>query len=63
MASWFVAAMIVLAAGMIRLVVIPQEEEALIEKFGERYLDYRARTGRLFPKGPRSRNRWQTGTK
>jgi protein-S-isoprenylcysteine O-methyltransferase Ste14 len=30
----------------------PKEEQVLIERFGQRYLDYMARTGRYFPKIP-----------
>lgn len=48
--SWFV----LLAAGVVllllRLLVIPREEQALLEKFGERYGEYVKRTGRLVPR-------------
>ena len=48
--SWFV----LLAAGVVllllRLLVIPREEQALLEKFGERYGEYMKRTGRLVPR-------------
>lgn len=50
MASWLVAALTVAAAAGIRGVVIPQEEEALTEKFGDRYREYSERTGRLVPR-------------
>ena len=48
--SWLV----LLAAGVVlvllRLLVIPREERALVEKFGGRYEDYMERTGRLVPR-------------
>ncbi len=50
--SWF----ILLAAGvvlvMLRLLVIPREERALLEKFGGRYGQYMERTGRMLPRPP-----------
>jgi protein-S-isoprenylcysteine O-methyltransferase Ste14 len=48
--NWF----ILLAAGitfiLLRVLVIPREERALVAKFGERYRAYMERTGRLMPK-------------
>jgi len=35
---------------LIWLVRVPREEQLMIEAFGDRYLDYMARTGRFFPK-------------
>jgi protein-S-isoprenylcysteine O-methyltransferase Ste14 len=52
--SWFV----LLAAGIVlvllRWLVIPREEQALLARFGGRYRDYMAKTGRLVP-------RWRGG--
>jgi protein-S-isoprenylcysteine O-methyltransferase Ste14 len=49
MASWVVVALTLLALLGIRFVVIPREEAALVAKFGNQYIEYRARTGRLLP--------------
>jgi protein-S-isoprenylcysteine O-methyltransferase Ste14 len=35
---------------LLRLFVIPREEQALLEKFGGRYQEYKDRTGRLVPR-------------
>jgi len=40
----------VLAAVLIRLVVIPREEAALEDRFGDEYRRYAGRTGRLLPR-------------
>jgi len=48
--SWLVAALTVLAAAGIQAVVIPREESALAEKFGNAYIEYSDRTGRLLPR-------------
>jgi len=53
MASWVVAALAVAIAMGILWIVIPPEEEALIEKFGQRYREHKARTGRLLPRWSR----------
>ena len=50
-ANVFMMAFVVLIAGLILSVVIPKEEAALIERFGEAYRAYRRQTGRLFPSG------------
>jgi protein-S-isoprenylcysteine O-methyltransferase Ste14 len=47
--SWLIGVLTVAAAAAIRFVVIPMEEEALIEKFGEAYREYMRRSGRLVP--------------
>jgi len=39
-----------LAAIMIRWVVIPREEAALQDRFGDGYRSYMRRTGRLLPR-------------
>jgi protein-S-isoprenylcysteine O-methyltransferase Ste14 len=49
-ASWFVLFMAAVAALLLRLSVIPAEERALTEKFGDRYRTYTYRTGRLLPR-------------
>jgi protein-S-isoprenylcysteine O-methyltransferase Ste14 len=49
-ASWFVLSMPAVAALLIQLLVIPAEERALVEKFGNRYRTYMRRTGRLLPR-------------
>ncbi len=49
-ASWFVLLATVVAFALIRMLVIPREEQALLAKFGERYQVYRLTTGRLLPK-------------
>ena len=48
--SWFVLLATVIAFAMLRLAVIPREEQALLAKFGEQYEAYMSRTGRLMPK-------------
>jgi protein-S-isoprenylcysteine O-methyltransferase Ste14 len=50
LASWFVLSVATVAALLIRLVVIPAEERALMAKFGDQYRAYRGRTGRLLPR-------------
>jgi protein-S-isoprenylcysteine O-methyltransferase Ste14 len=49
-ASWFVLFMAAVAALLVRLLVIPAEERALVAKFGDRYRAYMGRTGRLLPR-------------
>ncbi len=56
-ASWFVLLTTTIAALFIRLTVIPAEERALVEKFGERYRTYMGRTGRMLPRVLRSDHR------
>jgi protein-S-isoprenylcysteine O-methyltransferase len=48
-ANAFLAAMAVAGLATIRAVIVPREEAALIDRFGERYRDYRRRTGAVFP--------------
>jgi len=48
--NWLLLAIWPLLVAAMRLVPIPREEKLLREKFGEAYLDYAARTGRLFPR-------------
>jgi len=49
-ANRFVLLMTLVALAGVLAVVIPREEAALIEKFGDAYTTYRARTGRLLPR-------------
>jgi protein-S-isoprenylcysteine O-methyltransferase Ste14 len=48
--SWFVLLATVIAFVLLRALVIPREEQALLAKFGERYRTYMLRTGRLVPR-------------
>jgi protein-S-isoprenylcysteine O-methyltransferase Ste14 len=48
--SWFVLLATVIAFALLRVLVIPREEQALLAKFGERYQAYMLRTGRLMPR-------------
>jgi protein-S-isoprenylcysteine O-methyltransferase Ste14 len=48
--NWFILLCAVVALLSIRLAVVPIEERALIEKFGQRYVEYRRRTGAMWPR-------------
>ena len=48
--SWFVLFISVVVALLLRLLVIPAEESALVAKFGDQYREYMRRTGRLLPR-------------
>ena len=48
--GWFVLLATVSAFALLRVLVIPREEQALLAKFGERYQAYMSRTGRLVPR-------------
>ena len=48
--SWFVLLATIIAFVLLRMFVIPREEQALLAKFGERYQTYMQRTGRLVPR-------------
>lgn len=48
--SWFLPAGVGLAAVLVRWLVIPGEEAALLARFGERYHSYMSETGRLLPR-------------
>lgn len=47
-ANWFIGASW-LGLTVVATIMIPEEEQALIEKFGESYRSYMIRTGRLLP--------------
>lgn len=47
--NWFILLLTALAVTMIRFAVVPPEEEALVERFGEEYREYMRWTGRLLP--------------
>jgi protein-S-isoprenylcysteine O-methyltransferase Ste14 len=47
--NWFIGALTVIAAVAIHHVIVPAEEAALIQKFGDDYREYMNRSGRLLP--------------
>ena len=49
-ANWFILLFALLALVSLRLAVIPLEERELVNKFGDEYVRYMARTGRLLPR-------------
>ncbi len=48
-ASWFILGGACLAVAVLRVVIVPREEHALIAKFGDEYRAYMNRTGGLVP--------------
>jgi protein-S-isoprenylcysteine O-methyltransferase Ste14 len=50
--NWFVLFMSVVVALLLRVLVIPAEENALVAKFGDQYREYMGRSGRLLPRMP-----------
>jgi protein-S-isoprenylcysteine O-methyltransferase Ste14 len=48
-ANWFFIGLLVVSVVVLAL-RIPKEEQMMVEDFGEAYVEYMARTGRLFPK-------------
>ncbi len=59
-ANLFILFMAASALAAILAVVIPREEAHLIDRFGDAYIDYRRRTGRLLPRGTRAAARQVT---
>lgn len=49
-ASWLILLLALVIAVLMRIIVIPLEERQLLEKFGDDYRAYMARTGRLLPR-------------
>lgn len=49
-ANWFILLASLLALLLIRLVVVPLEERALLARFGEAYQQYMRRTGTMAPR-------------
>lgn len=49
-ASWLIVLYSVLGAVVFRLVVIPKEEERLLQAFGEDYRTYQSHTGAMVPR-------------
>jgi protein-S-isoprenylcysteine O-methyltransferase Ste14 len=49
-ANWFMLLFALLVLVSLRLAVIPLEERELVSKFGDDYLRYMAKTGRLLPR-------------
>ena len=47
-ANWFMLALLLALVGVL-VIIIPREEGALIERFGEGYRQYMRGTGRLVP--------------
>ncbi len=48
--NWVLLFLAPLTFLIFRFIVIPKEEEKLMERFGQHYVDYRKTTGALFPK-------------
>jgi protein-S-isoprenylcysteine O-methyltransferase Ste14 len=49
-ANGFILAWTLLAATLIRLVIVPREEKELVRRFGDGYLSYMERTGGMLPR-------------
>lgn len=49
-ANWIVTLSYMLPTTILYLVRVSDEEEMMIEQFGDEYREYMARTGRLMPK-------------
>ena len=49
-ANWFILLFTLIALVVIRLAVVPVEEQALLAKFGDEYRDYMKGTGRFLPR-------------
>lgn len=49
-ANWFIAAMSVISITLILAVVVPKEEEQLVQHFGDDYRNYQKRSGKMWPR-------------
>lgn len=59
-ANLFMLSMTIVAVSAITLYVVPKEEAALVEKFGDAYRDYQQDSGRLLPRLGKCRGQRQT---
>jgi protein-S-isoprenylcysteine O-methyltransferase Ste14 len=48
--NWFILSLAIVVVVLIRMLVVPVEEDALIAKFGDDYRGYMQRTGAMFPR-------------
>ena len=48
-ASWFILSVARVGVALLRVVVVPMEEQVLVAKFGDEYRAYMKRTGGLVP--------------
>ena len=49
-ASWLVLLAAAVTLVLLRWLVVPREERALLARFGDRYREYMRRSGRLLPR-------------
>lgn len=59
--NWFIGIFTLIAGMAVWFIVIPEEEARLMETFGEEYVHYRRRTGRLIPRLRRTGIRGDAG--
>lgn len=50
LSNWVVLIFGIVAWAILYFIRVPKEEELLIEEFGDEYIEYMGKTGRLFPK-------------
>jgi protein-S-isoprenylcysteine O-methyltransferase Ste14 len=60
-ANWLIFAFACSGIVTIRLIVIPREEEYLVERFGKSYKKYMSTTGRLIPRLTRTKRQIPSG--